>query len=155
MTANDSPVRVDADELYRLARHLKGADNEILKGLRRGIRKGGQQVARDMRVAAGVTGSTRIPSAIKVVTAFTARKTGVFIKVDRKAAPHAKVMEGRRGGEPLRHPVHATGPRDEWTWVPQTPRPYFYKTASSNADRIEAIVADEAKAALAELARRA
>jgi hypothetical protein len=48
--------------------------------------------------------------------------------VDAKSAPEARPLEhGGSGGE-FRHPVFGGGnkTRDQWTWVEQPARPFFY-----------------------------
>jgi hypothetical protein len=72
--------------------------------------------------------SGRIPGAVRAQPFFTAKRAGVRIIVDAKAAPEARPLEhGGNGGE-FRHPVFGGGnkTRDQWTWVEQPARPFFY-----------------------------
>ena len=130
-------IRVDDADLVRQVAALRRAEPEMVKALRRGMREAGNSARDDVRAAARVTRSRRIPRAVKVATRITASVVSVTLRVDRKVAPHAAVMEGSRTGRPVRHPVFAPGPRSGWTWVAQRPRPYFYSTARRAAPRIQ------------------
>lgn len=122
-----------ADEIERLIHDMGRIPDDLKRKLRPKLRIAGRVVADDAKVRA--SWSTRIPSATKVSTSFTARRPGVSVVVDRKKAPHARPFE--HGGEPgeFRHPVFKTTTGIRKTpWVPQAARPFLSLALEAKGD---------------------
>ena len=51
-------------------------------------------------------------------------------------APQTYTMEGRRTGAPIAHPVYAQGPRSDWTWVKQPPRPFLMEAINAKSEEL-------------------
>src|SRR5437870_4545918 len=101
----------DTAQLYRLATHLKDADRELLKELRRCLRKAANPVAATARGIAGQV-SAKVASTITISVPFTSKKTGVFLTASRSKMPagHAAfpgLLEKGSKGNPgtIRHPL--------------------------------------------------
>jgi hypothetical protein len=79
-------------------------------------------VIADRARAISATWSTRVPASVRLYQP-TAR--GVTIAAGGTRAPQAYTFENPRGGLGVWHPVYGHGPRSEWHWVRQTPRPFL------------------------------
>lgn len=92
---------------------------------------------------ANASWSTRIPGATKV-TASVTRNGGALIRVDSKAAPHARPYEGASGrGDTFRHPVF--GNTD--VWVTEGTRPFLFPARKSKQAEAMASIAAAVKSA--------
>ena len=96
------------------------------------LRQAAEVIAADARLLAA-TWSERVPPSVRVYPALTRGGSAVTIAAGGVAAPMAYTNEGKRGGRPIWHPVFGVGPRDKWTWVPQTPRPFMRPAAEARA----------------------
>jgi hypothetical protein len=76
--------------------------------------------------------SSRIPASIRLQGGMSR----ITVAAGNAAAPHAKIFE--LGG---RHPVYGHGPRSEWTWVRQSPRPYLRPAVDVKQEEMLAIFA--------------
>jgi hypothetical protein len=125
-------VKFDAAETRALVKDLKQLEGGkgITAALRKNLKAAAGPIAADVK--AGYGWSSRIPGAVSVGTAFTAKRTGVFIKVNSKRAPHARPFEN--GGKPgsFRHPVYG---RD--TWVSQAARPTIFPRTQRRMPDVE------------------
>jgi hypothetical protein len=96
------------------------------------LRQAAEVIAADARVLAA-TWSERVPPSVRVYPAPTRGGTAVTIAAGGARAPMAYTNEGKRGGRPVWHPVFGRGARADWTWVPQTPRPFMRPAAEARA----------------------
>jgi hypothetical protein len=129
-------------DLRRISLELRRMDDKtIKKKLRRELVAAAAPMVPAVRAAIGAipvkgtSGSTglrkRLQKATRLRVRTVGRQAGVAILVDPKRMPDGqkalpKYMEGLK---PWRHPVFADDPnRQAWTWVSQTPRPYFFRT---------------------------
>lgn len=144
-----SPVEVTFDpaevrQLVRDLRELEGG-RAITAALRKNLRAAADPIK--AQVQANASWSSRIPSAVAIGTAFSAKRTGVFVRVNSKKAPHARPLENSGQAGTFRHPVF--GNTD--TWVAQQARPFFFDQAERNLPQVERAAA----AAVDEAARTA
>ena len=118
-------AEVQASDLLRLGRVLKKIDDKtVLKALRKGLREAATPIAAAARAGAP---SPTIAKTVTVETAFTAKKSGVFISAKRNKMPagHEALPglfeSGSKGnGGTFRHPVFGTD-----TWVSQDTHPFL------------------------------
>lgn len=131
-------VRFDPDEVRALVRDLKQLEGgkQITAALRKNLKAAADPIKRQVR--GNASWSTRIPAAVAIGTAFTTKRTGIFIRVNAKKAPHARPFEnsGRPGS--FRHPVF--GNRE--VWVQQQARPFFFNETASHMPQVEQAAAD-------------
>lgn len=129
-------VKFDPGEVRALVKDLKTLEGgkQITAELRKGLKSAAMPIVRQTQGAA--SWSSRIPSAISAGTAFSAKRTGVFIKVNSKRAPHARAYENAGKGGTFRHPVFGKG------WVSQPARPFFFKTAAGRMPDVEQAVGE-------------
>lgn len=108
-------------ELDRLIADLGKLPKELGRQLRPALRKAAQPILRDAKSRA--SWSSRIPGAISMKTSLSAKRPGVRLVTDSRAAPHARPYEfGSGRNRNLRHPVF--GHRERW--VEQSTRPFFF-----------------------------
>ena len=119
-------------KLAELGVHLKTLDKKMASAVRRrireGIRDGGSEILSAVRREA--SWSSRIPGATTLQVNYSEKRSGVTVVVNRTKAPHGRPIEmGNRGSQGLRHPVFADQRkgRNEWTWVNQPVRPFFFR----------------------------
>lgn len=113
---------VDYSEISFFVEELRRAPKEIQPAIRKAVKEASKALVDDAKSRA--SWSSRIPSAIKTRVSFAKRGSGVTILVDRKAAPHARPIEGMTAGgnkASFRHPVHG----NRKVWVAQPTRPFF------------------------------
>jgi hypothetical protein len=98
------------------------------------LREAALVIAKDAALLAA-TWSERVPPSVRLlpVTDLGVRGQRVVIAAGGVAAPMAYTNEGKRGGRPIWHPVFAVGARKDWTWRPQTPRPFMRPAAEARA----------------------
>ena len=110
-------------ELDRLVADLSKLPREVRRQVIPALERAARPIERDMKRRA--SWSTRIPGAISVETSsgglFGARRApGVRLRVDSRAAPHARPLEGF--SRPVfRHPVYG----NRQVWVSQRARSFF------------------------------
>lgn len=143
----DLEVSFDTEELRRLVADLKQLDDgrPILNALRSNLRKAGEPIKR--QVQANAAWSSRIPAAVAIATAFSAKNAGILLKVNAKKAPEARVLENRGQTGTFRHPVFGNNK----VWVTQHARPFFFDEVAQHMPE----VAEAADAAMAEAATAA
>lgn len=137
--AKHSNYRIDLDpqELAAFVRDLKELEGgkRIATALRKNLKAAAEPAAAQVRVNA--SWSSRIPAAVAVRVAFTAKRgAAVSVYVGRKGAPHARPIENF--GSP--------GTFEHFTWgdppvVTQQARPFFF-------DEMASVMPDVEKAAL-------
>lgn len=113
---------VDFHEISFFAEQLQKAGKEIQPTIRKTVQEAAQVTTDEMKSRA--SWSSRIPGAISTKVSFAQRGAGITIRVNRRAAPHARPFEGLQAGASrgqFRHPVF--GHRDRW--VSQATRPFF------------------------------
>jgi hypothetical protein len=113
-------LHVEAKELQTLFFQLKAMEGSLQVELRRGIREAAAPMV--AAVKANASWSSRIPGAVSAKPSFTAKRAGVTIQVNAKAAPEARPLENQGKGGTFRHPVY--GHRNNW--VDQAARPFFF-----------------------------
>jgi hypothetical protein len=113
---------------------MPGADQAILADR---LRKAAQPIADDAR-RRSARWSRRVPLSIRL----QGGASRITIAAGGQRAPQAGVMEGKPDGRPRWHPVHAHGPREDWTWAPQIPvRPFLQEAADAKQDEMVRIFA--------------
>lgn len=135
-------VQVDPGDLRALMRDLKELEGgkPIAAALRKGLRKAADPIKR--QVQGNASWSSRIPGAVSIGTAFSARRTGVFLRVNAAKAPHARAYENDGKPGTFRHPVFGSN-----TWVAQAARPFFFAETQRHLPEVEqaaATAVDEA-----------
>lgn len=118
---------------------LGAVPKELRKELRPRLRQVAAPIAAGARRRA--SWSTRIPRAIRTSVSFSVQRPGVRIRVDGKAAPHARAYEGL-SGMTFKHPVFG---RD--VWVTQQARPFLFPAARKAAPDVARAVNDAVQAA--------
>lgn len=96
------------------------------------LKQAAEVIAQDARILSAEW-SERVPLSVRVYPTLTRGGQVVTIAAGGVRAPMAYTNEGRRGGRPIWHPVFAQGERKDWTWVPQTPRPFMRPAAEARA----------------------
>lgn len=126
-------ARFDSSEVHALVKDLRKIEGGklITKELRKELKAAAAPIA--AQVKANASWSKRIPRAVSVGTSFTARRTGVFIRVNAKKAPHARPLENRGKTGNFRHPVFG----DRKRWVSQPARPFLFSAAGRNMPQVE------------------
>ena len=130
-------VEVDAKELGQLARDLKDLEGgkKQVAALRRNLKAAAEPAAAQVRRNA--SWSSRIPAAVAVRVAFTAKKgAGMSVVVNRNKAPHARPFENDGSGGTFEHYVFG-GPGK----ATQVARPFFFR-------EMEGVMPDVEKAAM-------
>lgn len=128
---------IDPQELAALVRALKELEGgkKQATALRKNLRAAAEPAAGQVR--ANASWSSRIPAAVAVRVAFTAKRgAGVSVVVNRKQAPHARPIENFGSGGTFQHYVFGTS-----TVVTQPARPFFF-------NEMENVLPDVEKAAL-------
>lgn len=125
-------VVIDPQDLRGLMTALRQLeDGKVLAAaLRKGLRNAADPIKR--QVQANAAWSSRIPAAVAVGTAFSKKRTGVFLRVSSKKAPHARPFENDGSGGTFRHPVFGSG-----TWVSQVARPFFFAETAQHMPEVE------------------
>lgn len=124
-------VRFDPAETRQLVADLKKLEGgkPLMAALRKNLKAAADPIAGQVKGAAGW--SSRIPGAVSVGTSFSKKNTGVFIKVNRKKAPHARAFENQGKAGTFRHRVFG---RD--VWVNQPARPFLFTQAGRNMPQV-------------------
>lgn len=126
-------VDVDADQLGKLARDLKALEGgkKQVAALRKSLKAAAQPAAAQVR--ANASWSTRIPAAVAVRVAFTAKRgAGVSVFVGRRKAPHARPFENDGKGGTFTHLTFGKQPA-----VAQQARPFFFDQMESHMPKVE------------------
>lgn len=128
----DVEVRFDADEVRTLVKDLKELEGgkQLAAALRRNLKAAAQPIARQVR--SNASWSSRIPGAVTVGKAFTAKRTGVFLRVNQKKAPHARAFENQGKSGTFRHRVFGKD-----VWVAQQARPFFFNETARHLPDVE------------------
>lgn len=131
----DFDVRLDPGDLRSLMKALKEMEGgkPLANALRKNLRKAADPVK--ARVQANASWSSRIPGAVSIGTSFSAKKTGIFIRVNASKAPHARPLENDGKQGVFRHPVFGSK-----TWVSQRARPFFFPEAARHMPEVEKAV---------------
>lgn len=118
-------------EVRRLITDLEQVPKSLRRELGARLRKAAQPIQAEARRNA--SWSSRIPGAITMRTRFSGKKPGVMLRVNARAAPHARAYEGLTSrGTTFRHPTF--GHRDRW--VTQAERPFLFPAADRHADNV-------------------
>jgi hypothetical protein len=112
---------------------MPGADQAILADR---LRRAAQPVA-DYARASSSRWSRRVPLSIRL----QGGASRITIAAGGRAAPQAYTFEGRADGSPIAHPVYGHGPREDWTWVKQPPRPFLLEAIDATQDQMVEIFA--------------
>ena len=137
--------------LADLGKQIKELDKRQATAVRKRLRDGIKRAGADLvtAVQAEASWSSRIPAATRLKVSFGARSAGVTVSVDAKKAPHARPLEMGNKNVPdmpnmarrprlardraLRHPIFPdpSKTRDEWVWIDQPTRPFFFKAETA------------------------
>ena len=141
-------IRLEVDmagQLADLGAHIKTLDKKMAAAVRKHIRTGITDAAQPLAdaVRAQASWSSRIPGAVSVKTSFGPRSAGASVVVNNKKAPEARPLEmgsQRSSSGFLRHPVfaRASETKDQWTWVNQPVRPFFFAAVDAKTPVITA-----------------
>lgn len=108
---------------------------ELRNQLRPALRAAGQEILRT--AALNSMWSSRIPAALELRVSFSGRRSGVFIRVDKAKAPHARPFEGILA-DTWRHPIFG----NRTVWVEQASRPFLLLAVEENAQSTSLMIAD-------------
>lgn len=135
-------IDIDGVESVRLlAAKFGRMPDDLRKSLRPKLLDAARVVVREAQ--SNASWSSRIPGAIKAGASVTS-SGGALVRVDRKAAPHARPYEGvGLGTDMFRHPVF--GNRD--VWVSQKTRPFLFPALQSKQDEARSKIAEAVKSA--------
>src|SRR5258708_2990178 len=100
------------------------------------LREAAQIVADDAKLRSA-RWSRRVPLSVRL----QGGARSVTIVAGGPAAPQAYTMEGTRTGRPIAHPVYARGPRGDWTWGKQPPRPFLMEAIDSKSEELLVVFA--------------
>ena len=130
-------VRVDPGDLRALMKALKEMEGgkPLATALRKGLRKAAEPIKQ--QVQGNASWSSRIPGAVSIGTAFSAKRTGVFLRVNAKKAPHARPLENNGQAGTFRHPVFGRN-----VWVAQRARPFFFPETLRHMPEVEKAAAE-------------
>lgn len=134
MPAGRPPLDItfDPGEVRRLVADLKQLEGgkALTAALRKNLRSAADPIK--SQVKANASWSSRIPAAVAIGTAFTAKRTGIFLKVNANKAPHGRPFENSGNAGTFRHPVFGGD-----TWVSQAARPFFFEETASHMPAVE------------------
>lgn len=142
-TSSGFRLDIDKGELDKLVRDLKELEGgkKQVAALRKNLKAAAEPAAG--RVRANAAWSSRIPAAVAVRVAFTAKKgAGVSVYVKRKVAPHARPIENSGSPGTFQHYVFGTP-----TIVTQPARPFFFDEMASVMPEVEKAAAEAVDAA--------
>lgn len=129
---------IDARELKFFAKalgELEGGKRQVA-ALRKNLKAAADPAAAQVR--ANAAWSSRIPAAVAVRVAFTAKKgAGISVYVKRKVAPHARPYENSGKGGSFQHYVF--GPPVITT---QAARPFFFSELEGHMPAVEQAALD-------------
>lgn len=128
---------IDPQELAGFVRDMKELEGgkKQVAALRKNLKAAAEPAAAQVRRNA--SWSSRIPAAVAVRVAFTAKRgAGVSVFVGRKAAPHARPIENFGSAGTFQHYTWGDAPI-----VTQQARPFFF-------DEMASVMPDVEKAAL-------
>lgn len=134
--ANSFRIAVDPGELGKLVADLKELEGgkKIVAGLRKNLKAAAEPAASQVRANAAF--SSRIPGAVGVRPAFTAKGGArVSIFVSRKTAPHARPIENTGSPGTFQHYTFGREPL-----VTQPARPFFFTELAQHMDDVEKAV---------------
>lgn len=100
------------------------------------LRRAAQPIADDARRRAAAW-SVRVPLSIRL----QGGASRITIVAGGARAPQAYTFEGKPSGAPRSHPVFARGPREDWTWVAQPPRPFLAEAVDAKSEEMLQIFA--------------
>lgn len=123
------------DDLRRLVRDLGKLPAEVRKELRPRLRKAGTRAR--TRARGNASWSRRIPGAIRFQVSFAKRRPGIALSVDRRRAPHARVLENLGKSGMIRHPFFG----DRKRWVSQPAKPFLFSAAQAEWRSIDSDIA--------------
>lgn len=124
-------VNIDAEGLRQLVadmKELEGGKAQVA-ALRRNLKAAAEPAADQVRQNA--SWSTRIPAAVGVRVAFTARNVGVTVFVNRKKAPGARPIENDSAFGSFTHPVFGHGSTS------QAAKPFFFDQIEQHLPAVE------------------
>lgn len=127
-------IRINGLEITSFRQQLQNVPKEFRKELRPRLRRAAAKVVQ--QVQANASWSSRIPAATSARVSFIG--SGITVKVDRNAAPHARPIEfgsARQRASINRHPVFGHD-----VWVNQPTRPFFLKAIASTEKEVVAEV---------------
>ena len=96
------------------------------------LRKAAVPVMDEARLLGAATRSTRIPASVRL----QGGASRITIAAGGPRAPQGRTFELG-----LSHPVYGHGPRREWTWVKQSPRPFLRPAIDAKQDEMLRIFA--------------
>lgn len=138
---------IDPQELGAFVRDMREMEGgaKVVNALRRNLRAAAGPAAAQVR--SNASWSTRIPAAVAVRVAFTAKRgAGVSVVVNRRKAPHARPFENFGDGGSFQHFTFGKQPI-----INQTARPFFFDEMQSvmpAVERAAAAAVDEAAQAV-------
>lgn len=136
--ASSFRLDVDKGQLDNLVRDLKELQrgNRIVTALRKNLKAAAEPAAAQVR--ANASWSSRIPAAVAVRVAFSAKKgAGVSVFVGRKSSPHARPIENSGSAGSFEHYVFG-GPGK----ATQPARPFFFAEMESVMPAVEKAVGE-------------
>jgi hypothetical protein len=146
-------AKVEAEDLRQLAADLKALEGgkKQVAALRRTLKQAADPAAAQVR--ANASWSRRIPAAVGVRAAFTAKNPGVSVFVSRTKAPHARPIENAGKPGKFAHPVFGRTKSRGRNYVTayQQARPFFFNQLADRMPDVERAVAE----AMDEAARKA
>lgn len=95
------------------------------------LRRAAQPVA-DYARASSARWSRRVPASVRL----QGGASRITIAAGGARAPQAYTMEGKPSGSPRYHPVYGHGPRENWTWAPQIPRPFLREAIDATEEQV-------------------
>lgn len=146
-------VDIDQGDLRKLVADLKTLEGgkKQVAALRKNLKAAADPMAGQVR--ANASWSSRIPGAVGVRVAFTAKRVGVSVFVSRTKAPHARPIENSGEAGTFLHPVFGRTKRRGTRYVTaeQPARPFFFNEMAKHMPEVE----KAAGAAMDEAARQA
>lgn len=129
-------------EIRALIQAFRQIPKELRSKLRPALRAAGMEILRT--AALDSMWSSRIPHALELKVSFASRRPGVFIRVNKAKAPHARPFEGILG-DSWRHPVFG----HQTTWVTQRARPFLLPAVQKGAPAARKLIAEAVNEATA------
>lgn len=144
-------VEVDPEELRRLAAGLAELEGgkKLQAALRKNLKAAAEPAAAQVR--ANAAWSSRIPAAVAVRVAFTSKRPGVAVLVNRRKAPHARPLENDGKPGTFLAPVFGRRKGDAYVTAARQARPFFFTDLAKTLPDVERAALD----ALDEAARAA
>lgn len=121
-------------EISALIDVFRRMPKEAHRAIRPALRDAGSDILQT--AALNAMWSSRIPHALSLRVSLAGRRPGVFVRVDSRAAPHARSFEGILSDE-WRHPVYG----NERNWVAQRARPFLLPAVEETGPRVRERIA--------------